>query len=73
MNKLIFFKDDLIHAKDYHKLKEEIEYVVRENARLFEDHQTYINEVRDQNRITAEKIAELELLVATLKGELIGL
>lgn len=35
MNKLIFFEDDLIHAKDYHRLKDELEYVHTENAKLF--------------------------------------
>jgi hypothetical protein len=38
MNKLIFFEDDLVHAKDYNRLKEEVEFVTSENARLFKEH-----------------------------------
>lgn len=35
MNKLIFFEDDLIHAKDYNRLKDEVEYVLSENKKLY--------------------------------------
>lgn len=42
MDKLMFFDDDLIHAKDYNRLKREMEEVLTENAKLFQDHQKYI-------------------------------
>jgi hypothetical protein len=42
MDKLMFFDDDLIHAKDYNRLKREMEDVLTENAKLYQDHQKYI-------------------------------
>lgn len=42
MHRLIFFEDDLIHAKDYSRLKEELENVLTENALMFKEHQQYI-------------------------------
>lgn len=45
MDKLMFFDDDLIHAKDYNRLKREMEDVLTENAKLYQDHQKYILEV----------------------------
>lgn len=39
---MIFFQDDLIHAKDYIHLKDELEYSLTENAKLFEEHQHFI-------------------------------
>lgn len=38
MTKMIFFQDDLIHAKDYMRLKDELEYVLSENAKLYAEH-----------------------------------
>ena len=42
MDKLMFFEDDLIHARDYNKLKQEMTEVMTENAKMFQDHQKYI-------------------------------
>lgn len=69
MNKLVFFEDDLIHARDYNRLKQEMEEVLRENAAMFQDHQRYIIEVAQNRRQMTNRLEELEAELASLKLE----
>jgi uncharacterized protein (DUF1919 family) len=59
MTKMIFFQDDLIHAKDYMRLKDELDYVLSENAKLYEEHQQFIAEVGENRRVADARIIEL--------------
>jgi hypothetical protein len=56
MHRLIFFEDDLIHAKDYSRLKEELESVLTENALLFQEHQQYIIAVAEGRRAVTGRL-----------------
>ena len=71
MNKLVFFDDDLIHARDYNRLKQEMEEVLRENAAMFQDHQRYIIEAAQNRRQMTNRLEELEAELASLKLEAI--
>jgi hypothetical protein len=69
MSKLIFFEEDLIHAKDYNRLKEEVEYILAENGRLFAEHQQYIAEVAEGRKATECRLKELQDELAKLKAD----
>ncbi len=56
MNKLLFFEQDLIHAKDYDKLKKDMEDALNENAKMFQDHQKFILEVGQHRRKYEERL-----------------
>ena len=61
MDKMMFFEDDLIHAKDYSKLKRELEDVLRENAQMYQEHQKYILEVAQTRRQLTNRLEELQV------------
>lgn len=70
MNKLIFFEEDLIHAKDYDRLKRQLEEALTENSLLFQEHQNYIIEVAHSRRTYAETLEGLRQEVGGLREEL---
>ena len=61
MDKLMFFEDDLIHAKDYSRVKRQLEAVLRENAQMYQEHQKYILEVAQTRRQLTNRLEELEV------------
>ena len=69
MHRLIFFEDDLIHAKDYSRLKEELLKALTENALMFQEHQQYILSVSESRRALANRLQEVEEGLSALKKE----
>ena len=57
----MFFEDDLIHAKDYYRVKRQLEAVLRENAQMYQEHQKYILEVAQTRRQLTNRLEELEV------------
>ncbi len=67
---MLFFEDDLIHAKDYGRLKREMEEVLNENAKMFQDHQKYIIEVTEMRRKYGDRIEELEAEIVKMREQI---
>ena len=72
MHKLIFFEDDLIHAKDYDRVKQELEDTLLENAKMFKDHQKFILEVKELRLRSDHRIEDLEDEIKGLRSVLEG-
>lgn len=69
MHRLIFFEDDLIHAKDYSRLQEQLEDVLAENALMFAEHQQYILAAGEGRRAVGMRLQEVEGELAALRRE----
>ena len=68
-DKLMFFQDDLIHAKDFNRLKRELDDALTQNAKMYQDHQKYIIEVGEMRRTYNQQIEDLQSDIVKLKHE----